>query len=113
MAAGPSRSNMNRAWHDIPERGHRDHVSSRRQPFSPEETFDRCFVGRHFEEPYFYDDGPHGMKRPFYMTVRFSFHGQTVIWSNVLLKFKLLLLLVHPLYSLEFDSILMLSGPRS
>ncbi|KAJ6305054.1 hypothetical protein OIU78_020574 [Salix suchowensis] len=68
MAAGPSRSNMNRAWHDIPERGHRDHVSSRRQPFSPEETFDRRFVGRHFEEPYFYDDGPHGMKRPFYMT---------------------------------------------
>ncbi|KAG5219195.1 nucleolin [Salix suchowensis] len=68
MAAGPSRSNMNRAWHDIPERGHRDHVSSRRQPFYPEETFDRRFVGRHFEEPYFYDDGPHGMKRPFYMT---------------------------------------------
>ncbi|XP_011043227.1 PREDICTED: nucleolin-like [Populus euphratica] len=68
MTAGPSRSNMNRAWHDIPERGHRDHVSSRRQPFSPEETFDRRFVGRHFDDPYFYDDGPHGMKRPFYMT---------------------------------------------
>ncbi|KAI5588463.1 hypothetical protein BDE02_05G099600 [Populus trichocarpa] len=68
MTAGPSRSNMNRAWHDIPERGHRDHVSSRRQPFSPEEAFDRRFVGRHFDDPYFYDDGPHGMKRPFYMT---------------------------------------------
>ncbi|KAJ6413215.1 hypothetical protein OIU84_006085 [Salix udensis] len=68
MATRPSRSNMNRAWHDIPERGHKDHVSSRRQPFSPEEIFDRCFVGRHFEEPYFYDDGPHGMKRPFHMT---------------------------------------------
>ncbi|CAK7334329.1 unnamed protein product [Dovyalis caffra] len=68
MAAGPSRSNINRAWHDAPERGHRDHVSSRRQPFSPEESFDRRYVGRHFDDPYLYDDGSHGMKRPFYMT---------------------------------------------
>jgi hypothetical protein len=104
MTAGPSRSNMNRAWHDIPERGHRDHVSSRRQPFSPEESFDRRFNGRHFDDPYFYDDGSHGMKRSFYMTVRISFCGLKVgIWLFVLLIFKLLLLFVHPLYSLEFE----------
>ena len=112
MPAGPSRSNMNRAWHDIPERGHRDHVSSRRQPFSPEETFDRRFVGRHFDDPYFYDDRPHGMKRPFYMTVRISFYGRSHLVNIVLLKFKLLSLLVHPLYSLEFDIILLILGPR-
>ncbi|PNT26475.1 hypothetical protein POPTR_007G014100v4 [Populus trichocarpa] len=68
MAAGPSRSNINRAWHETPERGHRGYVSSRRQPFSPEESFDRRFNGRHFDDPYFYDDGSHGMKRSFYMT---------------------------------------------
>ncbi|KAJ4827462.1 hypothetical protein Tsubulata_006803 [Turnera subulata] len=68
MAAGPSRHNNNRPWHDAPERGHGDHISSRRQPFPPEEVYDRPFVGRHFDDPYFYDDAPHGMKRPFYMT---------------------------------------------
>ena len=104
MAAGPSRSNINRAWHETPERGHRGYVSSRRQPFSPEESFDRRFNGRHFDDPYFYDDGSHGMKRSFYMTVRISFCGLKVgIWLFVLLNFKLLLLFVHPLYSLEFE----------
>ncbi|WCJ32589.1 Heterogeneous nuclear ribonucleoprotein Q [Euphorbia peplus] len=68
--AAPSRSNFNRPWYDDPERGHREHPSSRRHPFPPEEVFDRPYVGRQFDDPYFYDDGAHGMKRPFYMTDR-------------------------------------------
>uniref|UniRef100_A0A2P2KBN8 RRM domain-containing protein n=1 Tax=Rhizophora mucronata TaxID=61149 RepID=A0A2P2KBN8_RHIMU len=71
--AGPSGSNFNRPWRNPPERSHRDYVPSRRQPFHPEETFDRPFVGRHFDDSYFYDDGAHGMKRPLYMTVSHSF----------------------------------------
>ncbi|GAV74359.1 RRM_1 domain-containing protein/RRM_6 domain-containing protein, partial [Cephalotus follicularis] len=67
-AAGPSRPNFSRFWHDLPNRGRGEHVSSRRQPFSPEEAYERPFVGRHFADPYYYEDGPHGMKRPFYMT---------------------------------------------
>ncbi|XP_065853080.1 uncharacterized protein [Euphorbia lathyris] len=67
-ATAPSRSNFNRPCYDAPERCHREHPSSRRYPFSPEEVFDRPYVGRQFDDPYFYDDGAHGMKRPFYMT---------------------------------------------
>ncbi|XP_012065538.1 nucleolin [Jatropha curcas] len=66
-AGGPSRTNFSRPWFNASERGHGDHASSRRPPFSPE-AFDRPYVGRHFDDPYFYDDGAHGMKRPFYMT---------------------------------------------
>ncbi|EEF30874.1 RNA binding protein, putative [Ricinus communis] len=65
---GPSRTNFNRPWYDAPERGHGDHPSSRRQPFSPEAAFHRSYVGRNFDDPYLCDDGAHGMKRPFYMT---------------------------------------------
>ncbi|XP_021604910.1 nucleolin isoform X2 [Manihot esculenta] len=69
-AAGPSRYNFNRSWFDASERAHGDQASSRRQPFSPEQAFDRPYVGRHFDDPYFYDDSAHGMKRPFFMTDR-------------------------------------------
>ncbi|XP_021683966.2 uncharacterized protein LOC110667439 isoform X2 [Hevea brasiliensis] len=67
-AAGPSRYNFNRPWFDASDRRHGNHASSRRQPFSAEEAFDRPYVGRHCDDPYFYDDGAHGMKRPFFMT---------------------------------------------
>ncbi|KAF3973334.1 hypothetical protein CMV_003240 [Castanea mollissima] len=65
--AAPSRSNLDRPWHGAPDRGRGMHVPSRRQPYSPEGRLDRPF-GRHYDDPYLYDDHSHGMKRPFYMT---------------------------------------------
>ncbi|KAL7242541.1 hypothetical protein ACSBR1_015008 [Camellia fascicularis] len=62
------RPNLDRVRHDAPDRGHGRHIPPRRQPFPPEEGFNRPFVGRHFDDPYFYDDSAHGMKRPFFMT---------------------------------------------
>lgn len=65
--AAPSRPNHDRTWHGAPDRGRGMHAPSRRQPYSPEGRLDRPF-GRHFDDPYLYDDNAHGMKRPFYMT---------------------------------------------
>ncbi|XP_031258468.1 nucleolin-like isoform X2 [Pistacia vera] len=65
-AAGPSRPNPSRRWLDVPDRGHGDHFSYRRQPFSPDEDFDRRYVERQVDDPYYYDDRAHGVKRPFY-----------------------------------------------
>ncbi|XP_044469139.1 nucleolin-like [Mangifera indica] len=65
-AAGPSRPNSSRHWLDVPDRGHGDHFSYRRQPFSPDEDFDRRYIERHVIDPYNYDDCAHGVKRPFY-----------------------------------------------
>lgn len=70
--AAPSRSNLDRPWHGAPDRGRGMYVPSRRQPYSPEGRLDRPF-GRHYDDPYLYDDNSHGMKRPFYMTASFSF----------------------------------------
>jgi hypothetical protein len=44
-----------------------------RRPYSPGGQFDMPFMGRHVDDPYLYDDNMRGIKRPFYMTVRFSF----------------------------------------
>ncbi|KAI7981293.1 hypothetical protein LOK49_Contig53G00002 [Camellia lanceoleosa] len=63
-----ARPNLDRVRHDAPDRGRGRHIPPRRQPFPPEEGFNRPFVGRHFDDPYFYDDSAHGMKRPFFMT---------------------------------------------
>ena len=73
VEAGPSRPNPNRPWHRGPDRGHGDHISHRMQPFSPDEDFDRPFIGRQIDDPYYYDDYGHGTKRPFYTTVSSSF----------------------------------------
>ncbi|KAK0603957.1 hypothetical protein LWI29_010618 [Acer saccharum] len=66
VESGPSRPNPNRPWHRGPDRGHGDHISHRMQPFSPDEDFDRPFIGRQVDDPYYYDDYGHGAKRPFY-----------------------------------------------
>ncbi|KAK9285136.1 hypothetical protein L1049_024321 [Liquidambar formosana] len=66
--AAPSRSNLERPRHGAADRGRGKYISSSRQPFSPEGRFDRPFMGRHFDDPYLYDEGAHGIKRPFYMT---------------------------------------------
>ncbi|THG11215.1 hypothetical protein TEA_030198 [Camellia sinensis var. sinensis] len=63
-----ARPNLDRVRHDAPDRGRGRHIPPRRQPFPPEEGFNRPFIGRHFDDPYFYDDSAHGMKRPFFMT---------------------------------------------
>lgn len=72
--AGPSRPYLDRAWYGNPDshRGPGEPIPPR-MPFSPEGQLDRPFMGRHFDDPYLYDDNVHGVKRPFYMTVRFSF----------------------------------------
>ncbi|XP_017981048.1 PREDICTED: nucleolin [Theobroma cacao] len=65
---GPSRYNFSRSWYDVPDRAWREHAPLRRQPFSPERVFDRPYGGRQYDDPYYYDERAHGMKRPFYMT---------------------------------------------
>ncbi|XVF18002.1 hypothetical protein REPUB_Repub10bG0174000 [Reevesia pubescens] len=65
---GPSRYNVSRSWYDAPERAWREHAPLRRQPFSPEQAFDRPYGGRQYDDPYYYDESAHSMKRPFYMT---------------------------------------------
>ncbi|XVF59745.1 hypothetical protein PTKIN_Ptkin07bG0300700 [Pterospermum kingtungense] len=64
----PSRYNFSRSWYDAPERAWREHAPLRRQPFSPERAFDRPYGGRQYDDPYYYDERAHGIKRPFYMT---------------------------------------------
>lgn len=48
------------------------HLPSRRLPYSPEEQYNRHFEGRQFDDPYFYDSGAHGLKRPFPMTDQYA-----------------------------------------
>ncbi|KAJ0967081.1 hypothetical protein J5N97_023998 [Dioscorea zingiberensis] len=53
--------------HNVFNRGHGRGFPPRRPPLLPGE-FDRPFGGRHFDEdPYFFSDGGHGIKRPFSM----------------------------------------------
>ncbi|KAH1151259.1 hypothetical protein GYH30_044976 [Glycine max] len=65
--AGPSRPYHDRAWYGIPDGGPSEPIPPRR-PYSPGGQFDMPFMGRHFDDPYLYDDNMQGMKRPFYMT---------------------------------------------
>ncbi|KAK7360169.1 hypothetical protein VNO77_02150 [Canavalia gladiata] len=65
--AGPSRPYHDRAWYGIPDGGPSEPIPPR-GPYSPGGQFDMPFRGRHFDDPYLYDDNMHGMKRPFYMT---------------------------------------------
>ncbi|KAK7346369.1 hypothetical protein VNO80_20887 [Phaseolus coccineus] len=65
--AGPSRPYHDRAWYSMPDGGPSEPIPPRRT-YSPGGQFDMPFVGRHFDDPYLYDDNMHGMKRPFYMT---------------------------------------------
>nr|GMC59845.1 nucleolin-like isoform X2 [Ipomoea batatas] len=59
-----------RPYFDRPQYGDRSHMDDglRRQPYLADEAFDRPFMGRHYEDPYFYDQTAHGMKRPFFRT---------------------------------------------
>lgn len=70
--AGPSRPYHDRAWYGMPDGGPSEPIPPRRT-YSPGGQFDMPFMGRHFDDPYLYDDNMHGMKRPFYMTVRIYF----------------------------------------
>ncbi|PSS00493.1 Heterogeneous nuclear ribonucleoprotein like [Actinidia chinensis var. chinensis] len=65
--AVPTRPNLDRIRHDAPDIGRGRHIRTSRQPFPHEEGFNRPFIGRHFDDPYFYDDHPHGIKRPLFM----------------------------------------------
>lgn len=60
----PRRPDMDRSRHG----GHGVHDPLRRQPFSPEEGFNEPYFRRHFDDPYYYDDPAHGIKRPYFMT---------------------------------------------
>ncbi|KAG4175313.1 hypothetical protein ERO13_A11G176700v2 [Gossypium hirsutum] len=64
----PSRYNLSRSWYDGPERAWREHALPRRQPFSPQRAFDQPYGGQQYDDPYYYDESAHSMKRPFYMT---------------------------------------------
>ncbi|KAK8270478.1 hypothetical protein V6Z11_D11G197800 [Gossypium hirsutum] len=64
----PSRYNLSRSWYDGPERAWREHAPLRRQPFSPQRAFDQPYGGQQYDDPYYYDESAHSMKRPFYMT---------------------------------------------
>ncbi|KAA8531961.1 hypothetical protein F0562_006897 [Nyssa sinensis] len=66
--AAPARPNLERPRHGATDRGHGRPFPARRQPFFPEEGLNRTFAGRQFDDPYFYDDSAHGIKRPFFMT---------------------------------------------
>ncbi|KAK3011621.1 hypothetical protein RJ639_011689 [Escallonia herrerae] len=61
----PARSNLDRPRHGA-DRGHGRYMPHRGQPFYPEEEFNGPFLGRHFDDPYFYDDTTHGTKRPLF-----------------------------------------------
>lgn len=63
----PARPYPNRVRHGSNGTGYGDYVSHRRYPYSFEEGYDRSFMGRHFDEPYRYDDVDHQIKRPYYM----------------------------------------------
>ncbi|CAL5371591.1 unnamed protein product [Camellia sinensis] len=62
-----ARPNLDRIRHEATDSGRGRHIPVRRQPFSPEEGFNEPFVGRHFDDYYFYDDSSHGIKRPFFV----------------------------------------------
>lgn len=61
----PARFNGDRPRHDAVDRGHEWHMHFMSQPFAPEE-FNRPFLGRHYDDPYLYNDRAHGIKRPFF-----------------------------------------------
>ncbi|KAF5735967.1 putative RNA binding protein [Tripterygium wilfordii] len=65
--AGPSRSYYERPWHAASDIEPEEQIPFRRNPFPPGQAFNRPFTGRHFDDPYFYNDGSPGMKRPFYL----------------------------------------------
>lgn len=66
--ATSSRSELGMPRYGAMERGHGRSTLPRRRPFSPEEHFDRPMGGRHYvDEPYPYDDGGYGLKRPYSM----------------------------------------------
>lgn len=88
--AGPSRPYQYRAWYGMPDGGSSEPVPPRRT-YSPGGQFDMPFMGRHFDDPYLYDDNIHGMKRPFYMTVRFLFFWFCLLMWLYLLFFLLIL----------------------
>ncbi|KAL7185816.1 hypothetical protein ACSBR2_027723 [Camellia fascicularis] len=70
--AVPARPNLDRIRHEATDSGRGRHIPVKRQPFSPEEGFNEPFVGRHFDDHYFYDDSSHGIKQPFFMTVSWT-----------------------------------------
>lgn len=65
----PARSYLDRMRHHSTDRGHGEYDSFRRHPYSFEDGYNRSFTGRHFDDPYLYDDASRGIKRSYYMTV--------------------------------------------
>ncbi|KAJ7944187.1 Heterogeneous nuclear ribonucleoprotein like [Quillaja saponaria] len=66
FGGGPSRPYFDRPSYGALDRSPADHILPRR-PYFSEEQFDRPFLGRHFDDPYLYDDHLPGVKRPFYI----------------------------------------------
>ncbi|KAF5189878.1 Polyadenylate-binding protein, cytoplasmic and nuclear [Thalictrum thalictroides] len=68
QTATSSRLDLGRSRYGVMERGHGTSTLARRQPFSPEERFSRPVGGRHYvDDPYLYDEGSYGLKRPYSM----------------------------------------------
>lgn len=62
------RPNFGGPRHGVVDRGFARPMPPRREPFPLEDGgYSRPFIGRHYDDPYVYDDS-HGFKRPFYMT---------------------------------------------
>ncbi|KAL2552682.1 nucleolin-like [Forsythia ovata] len=64
----PARPYLDRIRQGATDRGRGEYDSFRRHPYSFEEGHNRPFTGRHFDDPYLYDDASHGIKRSYYMT---------------------------------------------
>ncbi|GAA0144072.1 RNA metabolism protein [Lithospermum erythrorhizon] len=63
----PERPYVDRSRHGPMDRTQLDHNAYRRQPFPYDEGYNRSYMGRHYDEPYYYDDSARGGKRPYYM----------------------------------------------
>lgn len=70
----PARVNPDRHRYGATDRVCGRNMPLRGQPFPPEEELNRPFLGRHSDDPYLYDDSPHGMKRPYFAVSR-NFNG--------------------------------------
>lgn len=68
--ATSSRSELGMSRYGAMERGRGRSTLPRRRPFSPEGHFNRPMGSRHYvDDPYLYDDGGYGLKRPYSMLV--------------------------------------------
>lgn len=63
----PERPYLDRPRHSPIDRARLDHDAYRRQPFPYDEGYNRPYMGRHYDEPYYYENPARGGKRPYHM----------------------------------------------